>query len=207
MKGRETLLERFTKRTPTLIDRLMISARSLFVCLAVVTVTVSTAADRPPEWRSPLPPWPERSLARFGWDEGLWFGPVRFHPTNTDRAVRAPSWSGHALGRGQDEEFPVAIPALDAQGWPLVGADSGAVRFWFKPNWNSAAAKSDKRGWTKGSGPGQPARLLEMVNLGGPLPDVRWTLHATADGRHLRVAGCGRGCQRRSSGGRASGDC
>jgi hypothetical protein len=139
--------------------------------------------------RSPHPPWPEATLGIFGWDEGLWFVPQRQRAVGADTARMTESWSGFALTRGYQEEVPVAIPAVGPDGKPLVAPDTGAIRFWFNPAWSSVAKLDRKSIGRPESGPGQPVRLLELVNLGGQFPDIRWTLHANAEGNQLRVTG------------------
>jgi hypothetical protein len=139
--------------------------------------------------RSPNPPWPEATLGIFGWDESHWFVPQRQRAVGADTARMTESWSGFALTRGYQEEVPVAIPAIGPDGRPLVAPDFGAIRFWFNPAWSSVAKLDRKSIGRPESGPGQPVRLLELVNLGGQFPDIRWTLHANAEGNQVRVTG------------------
>lgn len=136
-----------------------------------------------------MPPWPEKSLGTVGWDEGYWFVPERQRAIGAEAALMIESWSGYALVRREREAQPVAIPAVGADGQALVASDTGAVRFWFNPNWSSVAKLDRKTLGTPESGPGQPTRLLELVNLGSQFPDIRWTLHANAEGNQLRLAG------------------
>ena len=44
--------------------------------------------------RGPVPPWPEKSLATFGWDEAYWFIPARQRAIGAEQADVAESWSG-----------------------------------------------------------------------------------------------------------------
>jgi hypothetical protein len=161
--------------------------RNLIPLLSAAVLLVAPAPLHA-EPRTPHPPWPEQSLSIFGWDEGYWFVPQRQRAIGAEQAVVRESWSGYALTRGIEEATPVAIPALDPFSKPGIAPDSGAVRLWFNPNWSSIG-KAERKGEAAGKGPGQPARLLELVNLGGQFPDIRWTLHVNAEGNQLRLTG------------------
>ncbi|MBI1178904.1 hypothetical protein GC207_15845 [bacterium] len=145
---------------------------------------IATAAPR-----TPFPPWPEKSLSIFGWDEGYFYTPMRLRAINADQAVMIPSWSGYSLVRQPTDQTPVAIPALDVDGRSLIASDTGAVRWWFNANWSSVAKLNAKEVGSPDMGPGRPARLLELANLGGQFADIRWTLYANAEGNQLRLTG------------------
>jgi hypothetical protein len=58
--------------------------------------------------------------------------------------------------------------------------DRGAIRFWFKPYWSSAAI-------TNGTGPGVEARLLEWIVVGNNKAAISWALSINADGSKVSL--------------------
>lgn len=148
------------------------------ICLWLAPA-LSSARPRPP-----LPPLPEFGpvLYRAGFDEPYWARlqkPEAFHPAYVDLVE---SWSGYALRRAGAGVSPFAVPALDASGRTNVACASGAVRFWFKPEWSSATLPG-------GMAPGGEARLIELVGTDGNDAVACWSLAVSADGSALRLAG------------------
>jgi hypothetical protein len=93
------------------------------------------------------------------------------------------SWSEYALVRDGLSIAPVAVPVIDSTGRRTLAHSSGAVRFWFSPDWSSVQEG--------GKGPGSYARLLELVDLSGSAPQTRWSLYAGQDGDTLYLSGLG----------------
>jgi hypothetical protein len=122
--------------------------------------------------RPALPPFPERTLMRWTFDEALergvesawvwdaWPGPV------------VESWSGYALVRSGKTQLPLNLAALDSQGQAQVPVEAGSVRFWFRPDWASQSLG--------GTGPGDHAMLLRMGAAG-----LGWSLYCTPEGDGL----------------------
>lgn len=161
--------------------------KSIVHCGVLFLISLALKSSAAP--RAPYPPWPEKSLGIFGWDEGYFYVPMRQRAINADQAVMIPSWSGYSLVRQPTDQLPVAIPAIDGDGRSLIASDTGAIRFWFDPNWSSVAKLNSKEAGSPDMGPGRPARLLELANLGGQFADIRWTLFANAEGNQLTLAG------------------
>ena len=144
------------------------------LALAVLRGFACTAIARP---RPGPPPWPELSLARWHFDELL---ALRTNLTSAELAVaqRAESWSGYALTRAGDSVLPVWLPALDAAGHTNLALGTGALRFWFRPNWTSGESLRLT---------GFP-RLLELARATPVGPEVLWSLHLDAAGNTLFLA-------------------
>ncbi len=152
-------------------------------CLALAfTLLVLATAGMPlgliARPRPPLP-LPEFAplLSRAGFDEPFWARtekPESFHPAYSDLVD---GWSGYALRRARLAVTPFVVPALDESGHTNVACASGAVRFWFKPDWSS------------GAGPGGPARLIELSAVGETDAVAGWALVVSADGATLALAG------------------
>ena len=123
------------------------------------------AAPRPPQ-----PPWPQETLKIFGFDSAYANVPWRNLAVNEEEAAGTESWSGYALNREGFITAPVVIPLRVSEQELNLAPASGAVRFWFAPNWSTASKTS------RGKGPGHAARLLELVNLNGKKAHTRWSL-------------------------------
>ena len=137
----------------------------LLLCLAI------SAAARP---RPVPPPWPEQVLARWHFDELLLAG-TSFSLAELAAAHRAESWSGCALTRNGESAPPVWLSAVDATGRTNLALGTGALRFWFRPDWTSG------EGLRAGSFP----RLLELARATAGGLEVLWSLHLDADGSTL----------------------
>lgn len=100
------------------------------VGIVVISMLIgfSPAAHTAP--RQPLPPWPERALARWGFDNDLLRVPIGNAALGLAGSSRVESWSGYALRREAGTVTPVAIPALAGAGaHPHLALDTGTVRF------------------------------------------------------------------------------
>ena len=149
----------------------------VFASLVLATVGMPPGLIARP--RPPLPPLPEFALllSRAGFDEPFWARtekPESFHPAYSDLVD---GWSGYALRRSGLVVTPFVVPALDEAGHTNVACASGAVRFWFKPDWSS------------GLGPGGAARLIELSAVGERDAVACWALVVSADGSTLALAG------------------
>ncbi|MCX7722212.1 MAG: LamG domain-containing protein [Verrucomicrobiae bacterium] len=131
-----------------------------------------------PKPRQPLPPWPEETLLILGFDEPLAGAYASRAAAAVDGAIWAPSWSGYALNRQGTAVKPATLPVIEKDRW-LIGPEEGAIRFWFRPDWSS------------GVGPGDYARLLELVTESGKDTLVWWSLYVSPDGRALYLSGQG----------------
>jgi hypothetical protein len=136
--------------------------------------------------RMPLPPWPQKTSAIYSFDYAYWKAPIRAVAIGEDAATLAESWSGYALVRDTlTTTAPVAIPVVSPDTKPDVSSSFGAVRFWLSVNWTTATEKAD------GQGPGHYARLLELVNWGGKVPETRWSLYVNKTGDTIYFGGQG----------------
>jgi len=161
------------------IVRRLIPSWILLVQFAVPFVALATP-------RQPLPPLPEWTLGRWHFDDALRQYPFNAAPAAIPEESLVESWSGYALQRAGARGVPFVVPELSDANRLNFTTDTGAIRFWFKPAWGSPAAGE--------RGPGNYARLLEMVSLGNDrtTPAVQWSLYATPDGSALYVSGQGR---------------
>lgn len=138
-----------------------------------------SAAAKP---RPPLPPWPQYTLTIYGFDAAYWGGPYAMLADGEGAATLSESWSGYALNRDSLSLLPVAVPAIGVGGKTEVAPSSGAIRFWYSPNWTSANTE------LSGTGPGHYAPLVELVNLGSKTYDVRWSLGIEESGNTIYLA-------------------
>jgi hypothetical protein len=132
-----------------------------------------------PAW----PPWPEPTLALYRFDEVDWHAPMLPPAIGFENALVQESWSEYALIRDGLSIGPVAVPVIDSAGRRTLAHSSGAVRFWFSPDWSSVQAG--------GKGPGGYARLLELVDLSGSSAQTRWSLYLAEEGDTLYLSGVG----------------
>ncbi|MBP7826891.1 MAG: hypothetical protein KA236_10115 [Verrucomicrobia bacterium] len=146
----------------------------LKVCAFTVLMAVAGSAPAAP--RTPLPPWPETTLHIWQFDEPYeaGYGRKTERAVVVDPSVWVESWSGYALNRQGYRVRPVALPMVTTDRW-IVAPETGCVRFWFKPDWNSASTKL-------GQGPGQYGRLVELSAEDKKTPLVWWSLYVSADG-------------------------
>jgi hypothetical protein len=115
-----------------------------------------------PVWsapRSPLPPWPERHLREWRFDEALQQYPPGQWPAVIEEADLVEGWSGYALRRQGTMAVPFLIPEIESTNRVNFTCGAGAIRFWFLHNWGSPSEG--------GTGPGGYARLIELVGGGG----------------------------------------
>jgi len=133
--------------------------------------------------RPPQPPWPQATLRSFGFDSAYWNVPWSEAALYEEHATLAESWSGFSLTRDGFVTAPVVIPFETDDQRPAFAAGGGAVRFWMATSWSTASKESG------GSGPGRWARLLELVNVSGKRPDVKWSLFVNAAGDTIYLGG------------------
>ncbi len=151
----------------------------MVVGLLLANASLLFSAPRP-QW----PPWPEQTLGIWGFDH--WQVPQM--PSRTaigiENAQFAESWSGYALVRDALAVSPVAIPVLDPHYHKRnFTTTQGTIRFWFCPGWSSMG--------TNGVGPGNYARLLELVSLYGNQTEVLYSLYLSPDGNLIYLSGQG----------------
>ena len=132
--------------------------------------------------RPPQPPWPEPTLRIYGFDAAYQRGPWKDIAINEEDSV-AESWSGYSLVREGVVVSPVVIPVDVESKRPNYKLDSGAIRFWFAPNWTSSNSKEG------GRGPGHLASLVELVSLDEKKPAVKWSLCVNESGDTIYLAG------------------
>lgn len=148
------------------------------MALLVCWPLMSTARPRPP-----LPPWPELPLQRLQFDEPYayvnWTEP--FQPPAVDSSIWVESWSGYALNRMGKKLDAISLPMVANDQWNL-GPETGAIRFWFKPEWSSTDT-------LVGTGPGHFAPLVELMSGSGKDQEVVWSLVVAPDGNDLFVIG------------------
>lgn len=148
---------------------------SSVVCFLLTAFSLQ-AAPRP-AW----PPWPENTLSAYRFNDIDWHPPLRPPAIGFENAFVQESWSDYALIRDGLAITPVAVPSIDSTGQSTFAPGTGAVRFWFSPNWTSVRAG--------GAGPGYYARLLELVDLSGGTSQVRWSLYVGEKGDTLYFSG------------------
>ena len=136
------------------------------------------------EPRVPLPTLPISAMETYHnrFDDAYWNGKQRSETVLTEEGTLVESFSGYALQRAGKEVRPFVLPAVSEIGRLQVSSDSGAIGFWFKPYWSSAAVKA-------GNVPGVPARLLDLVVIGAKDAAVGWSLQVSADGNALMLVG------------------
>lgn len=92
-----------------------------------------------------------------------------------DASVFAESWSGYCLDRtGQAPLSPWIMP-LAAPTGRILNTQRGAVRFWYRPSFDS------------GTGPGTLARLLTLASADGPAVTTYWSLAISPDGNTIQL--------------------
>ena len=148
--------------------------------LAALTLCTSSHAEP----RVPLPTLPISAMETYHnrFDDAYWNGKQRAETVQTDEGTLVESFSGYALQRAGKEVRPFVVPAVSELGHVQVSSDSGAIGFWFKPYWSSAAVKA-------GNEPGVPVRLLDLVVIGAKDAAVGWSLQMSADGNALVLVG------------------
>jgi hypothetical protein len=103
--------------------------------------------------RPPLPPYPERYLQAWRFDDPAWLITGGWGTLAALNLQQRESWSGYALDLSGPGPALFVLPAKAPDGQPNLTLDSSTVRFYFAPDWSSAAL---------GGGPGGEARLLEF---------------------------------------------
>ncbi|HEX5218801.1 MAG TPA: hypothetical protein VFZ59_04485 [Verrucomicrobiae bacterium] len=131
---------------------------------------------RAPMW----PPLPELAKVthRESFDEVYFAGVSNAVVTIPNYGALRASWSGYSLER-VGVVTPFVISGLGETGRVQVATDQGALRFWFRPYWNS------------GTGPGASVRLAELAAVEGSQAAVLWLLRVTADGTGSQLLGPG----------------
>ena len=135
--------------------------------------------------RMPLPPFPPPAPVLYSesFDEAYTVSMTNAVATLGDYAYDE-SWSGYALQR-TGTITPFLVPGVDDTGHTNLAA-SGAIQFWFKPDWSSVSV-------TNGTGPGEDVPLLEWTALANNRALVIWSLEASANGSVLALLKPGNG--------------
>jgi hypothetical protein len=151
--------------------------------LVVVSLLFSAAALAKP--RMPLPPFPPPAPVLYSesFDEAytVW---ITNAEVTLGNYTYDESWSGYALQR-LGTITPFLVDGVEDTGHTNLAA-SGAVQFWFKPDWSSISV-------TNGTGPGEDVPLLEWTALANNRSTVVWSLEASADGSVLALLKPGNG--------------
>ena len=149
-------------------------------CGLLAAFTFQTSSHAEP--RVPLPTLPISAMETYHnrFDDAYWNGKQRTETVLTEEGTLVESFSGYALQRAGKEVRPFVLPAVSELGHVQVSCGDGAIGFWFKPYWSSAAVKS-------GSLLGVPARLLDLVVIGARDAVVGWSLQVSADGNALML--------------------
>ncbi len=151
-----------------------------FISLGILFAALFTSLAAP---RPPQPPWPQATLRIYGFDSAYAKVPWRHLAINEDEAIRPESWSGYSLSREGFISSPVVIPVRASKAELNVAPARGAIRFWVAFNWSTASKASG------GTGPGHPARLLELVSLNSKTVQTRWSLFLNEAGDTISLAG------------------
>ncbi|MCI0746639.1 MAG: hypothetical protein L0Y58_14660 [Verrucomicrobia subdivision 3 bacterium] len=132
------------------------------------------------EPRPPLPPFPERQLYSWRFDDPDWIIKPSSNALIAENLAFAESWSGYALNMNVRPAPLLVLPMLSGSPKPNLTANVGTVRFWFAPAWASASVG--------GRGPGDWARLLD-IGIPSDTREAFWiTLAASPDGNTLTLA-------------------
>ena len=153
----------------------------VFVLLTIAAMLLPPTVSSAP--RPPQPPWPQPTLRAYGFDSAYYNVPWDGVAINEDLATLVESFSGYALVREGWLAAPVVIPAASERKKPNVAPSYGSVRFWISPNWSSAGEKFG------GNGPGNLARLVELVDFSGKKPVLRWSLYVNETGDAIYLTG------------------
>ena len=89
--------------------------------------------------RTPLPPLPEKILQGWRFDETNWWTTPHPAPLARHHLETVESWSGYAL-RVSGEPALLSYPLINPGGRTNLSVTTGALRFWFAPEWSSAGA-------------------------------------------------------------------
>lgn len=164
---------------------IQMSCRAFALCHRSFTATLVAhlflcSANAAP--RVPYPPWPQTTLSIYSWD-GVSLGNTRAPVAIGEQgATFADSWSGYSLIRDGVSMLPVTIPVVGDSGKTETASNTGAIRFWYSPNWTSTSKELG------GTGPGHFSPLLEMANVGTKTYDVRWSLGIEEGGNTIYLA-------------------
>jgi len=145
----------------------MITIRNFLIAVGVVGCACgSFALPRPPQ-----PPVPSFGLL---FNDG--FNQPYEWPANSaiDSAIWTESWSGWALYRQGVVVQPWIVPMVVSNAF-RVDAGRGAIRFWYRPDWNSE------------SGPGNVATLATLVSATDNNEATWWSLVVTPDGKEIHL--------------------
>jgi hypothetical protein len=153
--------------------------------LLVVAGFLCFGADAHAKPRMPLPPFPPPAPVLYSesFDEAYTVWMTNAEVTAGDYTYDE-SWSGYALQR-TGTVTPFLVPGVDDAGHTNLAA-SGAIEFWFKPDWSSVSV-------TNGTGPGEDVPLLEWTALANNRATVIWSLEASANGSVLALLKPGNG--------------
>ena len=188
MHGTATLLHMKTTSLRDLIRRFIPPTLAALVLAAFGNLA-------PPLWakpRPPLPPMPERCLLFLRFNETNWWGNLHPPPLVFDNIQLAESWSAYSLDMSGKQasrlQYPlVRTEAATATTRTNLNLATGSVRFWFRPDWSSAALGGD--------GPGVFGRLVEV---GAWTEDARagwWSLFFSEDGNAIHFSAQAHGKQ------------
>ena len=117
-----------------------------------------------------------RARWRFN-DPETWVGEAGQLPLFTNNLTEVPSWSSNAVLVDNNSPALIAYRVVETNGQTNLNCQTGSVRFWFKPDWNSTDAGGD--------GPGSWGRLIELGNYDPALTNAWWALYLSPDGTHL----------------------
>ncbi len=121
-------------------------------------------------------------------DPETWAGEAGQLPLFTNNLTEVPSWSSHAVLVDNNSPAWIAYRVVETNGRTNLNCQTGSVRFWFKPDWNSTNAGGD--------GPGSWGRLMEIGSHDPAFANGWWALYLSPDGTHLlfgtRTNGLGR---------------
>ena len=134
--------------------------------LGINPTNVCTYADGVPALR----------LGYWRFDTIQWLGEEGQVPLDFTNLASIPDWSHYALGIDTNLPAYLAYRVVETNGSANINLCNGSIRFWFKPDWNSATTNN-------GIGPGTEARLIEIGSQGSA--DGWWALVLSPDGAML----------------------
>ena len=106
-----------------------------------------------------------------------WIGEEGQIPYVADNILNVTNWNYGALQVNSYQSI-LGYNAFRSDGMPNITHNTGTIRFWFKPNWNS------------GSGPGNDGKLFEMSS-GWWETDSGWCLSVDSRGNNIILASKG----------------
>ena len=132
----------------------------MLTCALIIASIVLGGGSLMASPRPPAPPWPESGLFSESFDQPYGMPADQV----IDPTVWAESWSGYCLDRSSSPVVPWVIPMV-VTNRPLVDPVSGAIRFWYRPGFDSGSGPGE-HGQAADAGLGQRRHERRLVVAG-----------------------------------------